>query len=158
MFLIDLWLPILLCGIALFFASFLAWVILPHHFSDYKKVNDEGGLMDFYPQNGIAAGELHVPAGKFQAGDESARIRGTLQKWSARNSEYLRDAQHAIQSRHDISIFPGDLSRHWIHHPDCLPQWNGIHESVSSCRNDRNPGSRFIRDIEWHLVSKTSDD
>lgn len=36
-----LWLPILVSAVVVFFASFLAWVVLPHHASDWKKLPDE---------------------------------------------------------------------------------------------------------------------
>ncbi len=43
----DLWLPILLSSVAIFFLSFIMWMVLPHHRSDYGKVPDEDGLMAY---------------------------------------------------------------------------------------------------------------
>ena len=60
-FLVDLWLPILLNGIVLFFASFIAWVILPHHFSDKKKLPDEDALMKFVKEQNIPVGNYFFP-------------------------------------------------------------------------------------------------
>ena len=40
----TLWLPIVLSGVALFFASFLAWMVLPHHKGDFIKLPDEGAF------------------------------------------------------------------------------------------------------------------
>ena len=37
----DLWLPILLSSVALFFASFLAWTVLPHHKRDWLRLPDQ---------------------------------------------------------------------------------------------------------------------
>jgi len=38
-------LPILLAGVAVFFVSFLLWMVSPHHRSDWKAVPDEDRLM-----------------------------------------------------------------------------------------------------------------
>lgn len=57
-FLMDLWLPILLSAVALHFASFMAWVILPHHFSDKKKLEQEDKVMDLVR-------ELNIPPGNY---------------------------------------------------------------------------------------------
>jgi len=54
----SLWLPILLTGVALFFASFLAWMVLPHHRKDWIGLPDEAGFNK-------AIGELNVPAGNY---------------------------------------------------------------------------------------------
>ena len=42
---IDLWMPILFSGIAVFFLSFIMWMVLPHHRSDWGPVPDEAGTM-----------------------------------------------------------------------------------------------------------------
>lgn len=42
---LDLWLPILLSGLAVFFLSFLMWMVLPHHRNDWSAVKDEDALM-----------------------------------------------------------------------------------------------------------------
>ncbi len=57
-FLAELWLPILLSAIALHFSSFLAWVVLPHHFSDKKKLAQEDKVMDLVR-------ELNIPPGNY---------------------------------------------------------------------------------------------
>lgn len=41
----SLWLPILLSAIALFFASFLAWMVLPHHKGDWNPLPEEDAFM-----------------------------------------------------------------------------------------------------------------
>ena len=42
---VDLWLPIVLAAVAVFIASFLAWMVLPHHKPDVKRLDDEEGLL-----------------------------------------------------------------------------------------------------------------
>ena len=40
-FIVDLWLPIVVSAVAVFFASFLAWMVIGHHKSDWKGLGDE---------------------------------------------------------------------------------------------------------------------
>jgi hypothetical protein len=54
----SLWLPIVLAAVAVFIASFLAWVISPHHKKDWVGVPDEGGFME-------ALRGLNVPPGQY---------------------------------------------------------------------------------------------
>jgi len=49
----DLWLPILLCGVAIFFLGFLFWMVLPHHRSDWAKLPDEDGVMADLAARGV---------------------------------------------------------------------------------------------------------
>ncbi len=37
----SLWIPILVSAIIVWFASFIVWVVLPHHKSEYKGLPDE---------------------------------------------------------------------------------------------------------------------
>jgi len=43
---LDLWLPIVLSTVAVFFASFIVWMVLPHHAADVKKLPDEQRFLD----------------------------------------------------------------------------------------------------------------
>lgn len=60
-FILDLWLPILVCTVVLFFASFAAWVLLPHHFGDKKKLEHEQEVMDLVERLNIPAGNYMFP-------------------------------------------------------------------------------------------------
>lgn len=42
----QLWLPILLSAVAVFFLSFVMWMVLPHHRPDWKRLPDEDRFMD----------------------------------------------------------------------------------------------------------------
>ena len=42
-FLVDLWMPIVVSAVVVFFASSLAWMVLPHHKADVKIVSVGGG-------------------------------------------------------------------------------------------------------------------
>ena len=57
-FLINLWLPILICGIVLFFTSSVFWTMLPHHENDTDRAPCEDDLMD-------ALQKLDLPAGPY---------------------------------------------------------------------------------------------
>lgn len=43
--LISLWMPIILCAIALFLASFLSWMVVQLHKNDWKKLASEESVM-----------------------------------------------------------------------------------------------------------------
>jgi hypothetical protein len=57
----QLWLPIVVSAVVVFFASFLAWMVLPHHRKDWKKVPDEDGLMGELKKQKPAAGQYMFP-------------------------------------------------------------------------------------------------
>ena len=56
-----LWLPILLSAIAVWFASFLIWAVLPIHKSDYKSLPDEDAARNALTPQDIPAGQYSVP-------------------------------------------------------------------------------------------------
>jgi hypothetical protein len=56
--LLSLWLPILLAGVALFFASFLSWMVVQLHQGDWKKLAKEDQIMQ-------AVRDSEVPIGSF---------------------------------------------------------------------------------------------
>lgn len=49
----ELWLPILLSGVAVFVLSFLMWMVMPHHKGDWEGLPDEDGLMDALRAQGV---------------------------------------------------------------------------------------------------------
>lgn len=49
----ELWLPILLSGVAVFFTSFLMWMAMPHHRSDWEALPDEEAFMDHVRGQGV---------------------------------------------------------------------------------------------------------
>jgi hypothetical protein len=59
--LLSLWLPILISAVIVFVASFLAWMVLPHHKPDFKKLADEGGFLDMLRNEGIGIGQYVFP-------------------------------------------------------------------------------------------------
>lgn len=59
--LLALWLPVVVSTVALFFASFVAWVVLPHHKPDFRKWPDEEGLLAFVRESGAEPGQYLFP-------------------------------------------------------------------------------------------------
>jgi hypothetical protein len=57
----SLWLPIILSGIALFFASWAAWMLFPHHKGDWKGLPDEEGIMAALRKFNIPPGQYNFP-------------------------------------------------------------------------------------------------
>lgn len=60
-FLTALWIPILAASVAVFFCSFLAWAVLPHHKGDNKALPDEDGFMAHVRGLGLAPGQYMFP-------------------------------------------------------------------------------------------------
>jgi len=60
-FLVDLWLPILIGTVVLFFLSFLFWAVLPHHFGDHGKIPNEDAFMEFLRSQNIPSGNYIFP-------------------------------------------------------------------------------------------------
>ncbi len=57
-----LWLPILVSAVILWFAGFLAWMVLPHHRNDWKKLpNEDGMIAHLKSQGSIAPGQYSFP-------------------------------------------------------------------------------------------------
>ena len=59
--LMDLWLPIVLSAAAVWVASALAWMLLPHHRKDFKGLPNEDALMNAVRSQNIAPGLYGFP-------------------------------------------------------------------------------------------------
>jgi hypothetical protein len=59
--LIDLWLPILVSSVVVFFASFLAWMVLPHHKPDIQFLDDEDAFAGALKNQAIKPGCYMFP-------------------------------------------------------------------------------------------------
>jgi hypothetical protein len=57
----SLWLPIILSGIALFFASFAAWMLLPHHKPEWKGLPNEDAVLNTLRQTNTLPGQYMFP-------------------------------------------------------------------------------------------------
>lgn len=86
----DLWLPILLAGVATHVASTVAWMFLPHHKPEWNKLpgDTEDKLLDFVDSNQVPAEQYLFPYAddpKKMGTDEykakEGRCRGMLILW-----------------------------------------------------------------------------
>jgi hypothetical protein len=59
--LVSLWLPIIVSGVALFFASFAAWMLLPHHKPEWTGVDNEDAFLQAVRNAGIGPGQYMFP-------------------------------------------------------------------------------------------------
>lgn len=57
----SLWIPIIVAPVALWFYGALAWMALPHHRADFKKLPDDTKVMDFVRGLGVAPGTYGYP-------------------------------------------------------------------------------------------------
>lgn len=57
----SLWLPILISGVALFFASWVAWMFLPHHKKEWTRLPDEDAVMNALKAANIPPGQYTFP-------------------------------------------------------------------------------------------------
>jgi hypothetical protein len=58
---VDLWLPIVLSAAAVWIASALAWMLLPHHKGDFRKLENEDDVMATVRRLAIAPGLYFFP-------------------------------------------------------------------------------------------------
>jgi hypothetical protein len=63
-FITELWLPILVSAVIVFFASFLAWMVLPHHRADVKTLPNESALTGHLETLNLAPGLYMWPGAK----------------------------------------------------------------------------------------------
>jgi len=57
----SLWLPILVSAIVVFFASFIMWMVSPHHRPDWGKVAQEDDLRAAMRKAKIGPGQYYIP-------------------------------------------------------------------------------------------------
>ncbi len=91
-FLLQLWLPILITGVVLFFASFVAWTVLPHHEVDFSPLPDEDKLMETVKSLNLTPGSYMFPHMTHAQAKDPEKIakytsgpRGTLVVWEMPN-------------------------------------------------------------------------
>jgi hypothetical protein len=85
----DLWLPILLSGLATHVISTLAWMVLPHHKPDWKKLPVEDEFQDWLDEKGVSPDQYlfpHTHDPKEMKSDsfkqKQGKCRGMLVLWS----------------------------------------------------------------------------
>lgn len=98
----TLWLPILLSSIAVFFASFLAWVVIGHHTPDWREIPEEGEVIDFIRSQGLRPGQYIFPMARTKEAmaDEAKQQRMTSGPWGTLNvwSRQVNMGRNMLQS------------------------------------------------------------
>jgi hypothetical protein len=91
-FLMALWLPIVITGVVLFFASSVAWTVLPHHQSDFDKLQNEDEVMAALRKINVADGIYQFPYMTHKDAQNAERMerykqgpRGMLTLWPMHN-------------------------------------------------------------------------
>jgi hypothetical protein len=57
----ELWLPVVVSGVALFIASWAAWVLLPHHKGEWKGLPNEVAVTSALKNAGVGPGQYCFP-------------------------------------------------------------------------------------------------
>ncbi len=76
--LLALWLPIAVSAVALFFASFIAWSVLPHHNKDWRSLPDEDAFTKATKDLGIEPGVYIFPHCATKQGQKDPEY---IRKW-----------------------------------------------------------------------------
>ena len=58
-----LWLPILLSAVAVWVASAVIWMVMPHHKSDFRKLPDEDAALRALTPQRLVPGQYSIPYG-----------------------------------------------------------------------------------------------
>lgn len=58
---VDLWLPILVATLAVFFLSMIFWTIAPHHKPEARPLNSEQALFAMIKSQGVTPGSYYFP-------------------------------------------------------------------------------------------------
>lgn len=73
--LLSLWIPIVLSAVALFFASFLSWMVLQLHKQDWKKLEHEDEFLAVAAKCNLAEGSYMFPGCNSQAEMQSEEFK-----------------------------------------------------------------------------------
>lgn len=89
---LSLWLPIVVAGVALFFASWLAWMVLPHHKKEWIGLANEDAVLGAIRSAGVAPGQYVFPYADCSAdmGMPSTRRRCRRDRTAAWSSGGIR--------------------------------------------------------------------
>ncbi|MGD8867723.1 MAG: hypothetical protein PVI01_08830 [Gemmatimonadales bacterium] len=95
--LISLWLPILLSAVIVFFAAFVAWMVLPHHRSDWVGIANEWRLLQAIEDLGLERGQYVFPRAMTPEGAKEPEASEKL-KTGPVGSLIIRDAPNLKRS------------------------------------------------------------
>lgn len=79
-FLVDLWLPIVVSGLAVFMLSAMAWTVLPHHQKEWAGFPNEGAVADVLRAANLAPGLYHLPHAEDQKAMGTPEMKAKMEK------------------------------------------------------------------------------
>jgi hypothetical protein len=77
---VDLWLPILLSSVVVFFLSSLIHMVLGYHKNDFRKLKDEDGIADAVRKFDVAPGDYMLPYATSMSERKSAAFQEKFKK------------------------------------------------------------------------------
>ena len=97
--LIALWMPIIVSGVALFFASWAAWMVSPHHKAEWKGIaNEDAVLRALREGSEYLARTIHVSARQDSRPMEDRRFQSEGEGWAEWHADRLGSAaEHGRQ-------------------------------------------------------------
>ncbi len=91
----GLWIPIVVSAVAVFVASFVAWVLVGHHATDWKSLPEEEATIEHLQKSGIGPGQYLFPGRRPKSTNDNEETRqqrmnsgpwGTVNIWARQPS------------------------------------------------------------------------
>src|SRR5688572_6500835 len=79
-FLTELWLPILVSGVAVFILSALAWTVMPHHKKDFTGLPNADALQALMRQHPPKPGQYAIPCASEMRGLEDPAVKEQMEQ------------------------------------------------------------------------------
>ena len=106
-----LWLPIVVSAAVVFFAGFLAWMVLPHHKSDWSRLPNEDAFAEAVNQQRPPAGQYRFPFAASSGRVAKRRMESEGRSWAGGIPRL--DAQWQPGDGQELgnllSLLPGDF-------------------------------------------------
>lgn len=95
----SLWLPIVLSGVAVFLASFVMHMVLPHHHSDFRKMPAEADVMEALRRFNLPHGDYMVPKPGSMADMRSKEFQEKLNRGPVFMATVLPSGQRGMSAQ-----------------------------------------------------------
>ena len=118
---LSLWLPIVASGVALFFASWLAWMILPHHKKEWTGLANEDAVMGAIRSAGVVPGQYMFPYAACSADLGSEEFKAKMKAGPHRQCRHLA---RSVQHGHEHALHGAVLPRSPISSSPTWPRWS----------------------------------
>lgn len=91
----GLWIPIVVSALAVFIASFVAWVVIGHHKPDWRELPEEEATVELLQKSGVGPGLYRFPGANTKSTGENEESRqhrmntgpwGTVNIWARQPS------------------------------------------------------------------------